>query len=96
MSIFTELYDLHRFASPHEYAEFLRKLSFALEKGWIEEIQVAIKRPVPRDERWFKDRESGEVYLLELLEGKPAYWRPVEPEELFPSRSIITTGRMHN
>jgi hypothetical protein len=96
MSIFTEMYDLRRFATVHEYKEFLSKLSLAIEKGWIEEIPVSIKRQVPRDERWFREKSSGEVYLLESLEGKPAYWRPVEPEELFPSTPITVVSHMQN
>jgi hypothetical protein len=87
MSIFTELYDLRVFESPYAYEEFRRKLARALEKGWIEEIPVAISRRFPRNERWFRENTSGEVYGLEELEGKPSSWRPVEPEELFPSKS---------
>lgn len=96
MSIFTEIYDLRTFASPYEYKQFLSRLSHALEQGWIEEIPVAIKRPVSINERWFREKESGEVYLLEVLEEKPAYWRPVEPEELFPSMPIADVSRRIN
>lgn len=80
MSIFTELYDLHAFESIHAYQEFLRKLARALEEGWVEEIPVVTMCDVPRNERWFREKYSGEVYSLEELEGKPSSWRPVEPE----------------
>lgn len=96
MSIFTEIYDLHVFESDYAYKEFLRKLSRALDEGWIEEIPVAIKRKVPRDERWFREELSGEVYVLERLEGKPSSWRPVEPEDLFPSKQITSGSQMKN
>jgi hypothetical protein len=82
MSIFTEMYDLHVFESIQAYQEFLRRLSQALEEGWIEEIPVAIKRQVSRNERWFREKSSEEIYVLEDLEGKPSSWRPVEPEDL--------------
>jgi len=82
VSIFTEMYDLHVFESSYAYKEFLRKLSRALEEGWIEEIPAAIKREVPRVERWFRDKSSGEAWVLEELEGKPSSWRPVEPGDL--------------
>jgi hypothetical protein len=96
MSMFTEIYDLHVFDSSYAYREFHRKLAHALEQGWVEEIPVAIKRVHPRNERWFRDKESGEVYQLEELEGKPTSWRPVEPEELFPSRSISVGNQKVN
>ena len=96
MSIFTEMYDLRVFESFYAYKEFLRKLSRALDEGWVEEIPVAIQRKVPRDERWFRDKETGEVYILEGLEGKPSSWRPAEPEELFPSSPIGIDSRMKN
>ncbi len=75
MSIFAEMYDLPVFESVYAYREFLLKLARALEEGWIEEIPVATKREVPRDERRFRDKQTGEVYVLERLEGKPSSWR---------------------
>jgi hypothetical protein len=96
MSIFTEMYDLHVFESVHAYKEFHRKLSIALEEGWVEEIPIAIKREHPRNERWFREGRTGEVYALEELEGKPSSWRPVEPEELFPDMSITVVGNLEN
>jgi hypothetical protein len=96
MSIFTELYDLRIFESIHAYTEFHRKLSIALEEGWVEEIPVAIKREHPRDERWFREGRSGEVYALEDLEGKPSSWRPVEPEDLFPNKFITPVSNLRN
>jgi hypothetical protein len=97
MSVFTEMYDLHVFESIYAYQEFLRKLSHALEQGWIEEIPVAVSKPFSEDERWFKDPNSGEVYCF----GPPAEkssgsWRPVQPEELFPSKPFAATSNTVN
>ena len=96
MSIFTEMYDLRVFESVYAYKEFLRKLARALEEGWIEEIPVAIKREIPRNERWFREGRSGEAYVLETVECKPPSWRPVEPDELFPSKPITVVSSMKN
>ena len=96
MSIFTELYDLHVFESEYAYREFRRKFALALDQGWIEEIPVAIMREVPRNERWFRDKESGEVYALEIAPEKGASWRPVPIEDLFPSRPISVGNDLKN
>ena len=96
MSIFTEMYDLHAFESRWAYREFLRKLAIALEEGWVEEIPVAIKRVHPRNERWFQEGRSGEVYVLEDSDGKGSSWRPVEPDELFPDKTIAVVSNLKN
>jgi hypothetical protein len=96
MSIFTELYDLHAFESMYAYREFRRKLSIALEEGWVEEIPVAIKREYPRNERWFRERRSGEVWVLEDSEEKGSSWRPVEPQDLFPNEHITPVNNLRN
>lgn len=90
MSIFREMYDLRVFASKYEYDQFLIKLSVALEKGWIVEIPVTIRRPVATGERWFRDNESNEVYRLGTVDSHAPSWTPVEPEDLFPSTSAET------
>jgi hypothetical protein len=38
MSIFQEMFDQKRFSWPYEYRELLRKLSEAIERGFVEEI----------------------------------------------------------
>lgn len=96
MSIFTEMYDLHAFESEWVYREFHRKLAIALEEGWVQEIPVGIKRVHPRSERWFREKRSGEVYVLEDSHEKRSSWRPVEPEDLFPDRPITVVSNLKN
>ena len=89
MSIFREMYQFRSFSIAGDYSGLLRNLAYAIENGLVEEIPVTIKRPYPSDERWFRDKDSGEVYLLDEPEppGRGT-WRPVEPEELFPPATI--------
>lgn len=97
MSIFQEMYEPRTFFSPSDYQEVVRMLSQAIERGWVEEIPVAIRRPVPWDEKWFREKETGEVYLLEAP-NPPATgtWRPVEPDELFPGVPVSSSNRRPN
>lgn len=96
MSIFTEMYDLRVFESIYAYRDLLRKLTCALEEGWIEEIPVVKHWEVQADARWFRDMETREVYALVSVEGKPSSWHPVAPEELFPSSPTAVSRHMTN
>jgi hypothetical protein len=91
LSIFTEMYDLHHFESVRARQEFLRKLSIALEEGWVEEIPVAIKTPFSGGERWFREPRSGEVYCFGPPgEKSTGTWDRVDPQNLFPSKPFAT------
>jgi hypothetical protein len=97
MSIFREMYELRTFQSPADYADVLRMLSQAMERGWVEEVPVTIKRPVAWDERWFREKDTGEVYLLEVPNPpSTGSWRPVEPEELFPGVVVASSNPTPN
>jgi hypothetical protein len=97
MSIFQDMYEPRTFLSRTDYLEVLRMLSQAIERGWVEEIPVSIKRPVAWNERWFREKETGEVYLLEIPDPpSTGTWRAVEPRELFPEAPIGVAGREPN
>ena len=97
MSIFTEMYDLHHFESVRALEEFLRKLSIALDEGWVEEIPVAVKIPFSGGERWFREQQSGEVYCFRPPgEKSTGTWNRVDPQDLFPSMPFATESKAVN
>jgi hypothetical protein len=64
MSIFKEMHPYDGFGSPQQFAELQRMLSEAIAKGYVEEIPVMIVRKVPYIENWYREKETGEIYVL--------------------------------
>jgi hypothetical protein len=96
MSIFQEMFDQKRFSWPDEYEELLRKLSEAIERGFVEEIPNTWKG-IYRHSRWFREKSTGVVYALDQPEA-PARgsWRELTAEEMFPDATIAPIGRLPN
>lgn len=64
MSVFQEMYPSRQFDSWHDFEELKRMLSEAIDRGFVEEINVIKSREVPRTENWYRDKETGEIYSL--------------------------------
>jgi hypothetical protein len=95
MSIFQEMYPLHRIESEWHFHELERMLSEAIARGFVHEIPVSRRPTLKRyytnpTVRWFIEYESGDIYsLLGPGERSCGTWEPVPPEELpTPSDTI--------
>jgi hypothetical protein len=73
-------------------------LSEAAAGGWVEEIPIP--RAGPRcDERWFREKSTGEVYSLSPPDHENrsyGAWEPVDASRLFPSTPIAVGSRSVN
>lgn len=90
MSIFREMHEGRHFESLRDYQELKRMLSEAVSRGWVE--QVAVMRPIisSRNEEWFRDRETGEMYCL-VAPGEKSWgwWTRIDNEDLVrPGTSV--------
>jgi hypothetical protein len=80
MSIFQEMFDQETFSWPDQYDELLRKLSEAIERGFVEEIPNT-RTGIYRHSRWFPDTGS---------------WDELTPKQMFPDATIAPMGRLPN
>lgn len=82
MNVFQEMFDRSKFESLREFIELQRMLRQAIERGYVEEISVALRREVSQVERWYRDKETGDVYSLVPPEGAArGFWGPVPLDE---------------
>jgi len=96
MSIFEEMFDREKFDWQEQYSRLLRKLSWAIEKGWVEEIPNT-RTGIYRHSRWFREKGTGVVYKLDVPDSKDrGSWRELTPEEMFPDATIAPMGRFPN
>lgn len=83
MSIFQEMYPYRQFGSWRDFDELKRMLGEAIDRGFVEEVDVMKVREVPRTENWYREKETGEIYSL-IPPEPPAQgsWEPVDVQEL--------------
>ncbi len=82
MSIFMEMHEGRHFESLRDYQELKRMLSEAVSRGWVE--QIPVMRPIlsSREEEWFRDRKSGEMYCLVAPgEKSSGWWTRIDGED---------------
>jgi hypothetical protein len=84
------MHDGRHFESLRDYRELKQMLSEAVSRGCIE--QVHVMRPIlsSRNEEWFRDKETGEIYCLVAPEEKSrGWWTRIDGDDLVrPSESI--------
>ena len=91
MSVLEEMHPRYSFESLRDYNELKRMLSETIERGFVEEVPVMITRPVPSHaERWYREKETGEIYSLTPPEApSQGAWERIDIEELKePGQSI--------
>jgi hypothetical protein len=82
MNVFREMFDKNKFESLGEFTELQRMLRQAIERGYVEEVPVTLKREVSQVERWYRDKETGDIYSLIPPESAArGCWEPVNLEE---------------
>lgn len=90
MGIFNEMHDARAFSSPREYTELCRMLGEAIERGHVEQIPVLKpSRFIPR-RKWYREKETGEIYeLIEPEERGGGAWRRIGPEDLIDPNETV-------
>jgi hypothetical protein len=90
MGVFKEMCDGRHFESGREYTELRRMLSQAISRGFVE--QIAVIKPIlsSRDEEWYRDTETGEMYCL-IPPGEQSFgwWTRIDSEDLVHSGETV-------
>jgi hypothetical protein len=83
MGIFNEMYEGRHFESLRDYAELRRVLSEAVSGGSVEQLPVIKPILSSRDEEWFRDKASGEIYCL-VAPGEKSWgwWSKIENSDI--------------
>jgi hypothetical protein len=82
MNVFREMFDRDKFESLLEFTELQRMLRQALERGYVEEVSVSLKRETAQVEHWYRDKETGDVYSLIPPESAArGHWGPIDLEQ---------------
>ena len=92
MSIFRDMHGKRIFDSQKEYAELQRMLAEAISRGYVEQVPVMKPSQFSPLQKWYRDKESGEIYRLDPPDPESpdrGWWDRVEIEKLQePGRSI--------
>jgi hypothetical protein len=82
MNVFREMFDNDKFESLRDFTELQRMLRQAIERGYVEEVPVTLKREVSQVEHWYRDNETGDIYSLIPPESAArGWWGPVNLDE---------------
>jgi hypothetical protein len=83
MGVFKDMHEGRHFESIRDYIGLRRMLSESISKGYVE--QVPVMRPIlsSRNEEWYRDRETGEMYAL-VAPGEKSWgwWIRIDSEDL--------------
>jgi hypothetical protein len=82
MGIFKEIHELRTVGSPEDCRELRRKLSVAISRGWVEQVPVMKPHPLARNETWYRDTETGQIFSLHPFDERPGLWMEVDPKDL--------------
>jgi hypothetical protein len=85
MTIFKEIHELRVIGSKPEFLELKRKLSEAISRGWVEQIEVMRPSRFSPNQEWYRDKETGEIYSLDPPGERGGWWDRVDPGELIES-----------
>ena len=81
MNVFREMFDNDKFESLRELTELQRMLRQAIERGYVEEVPVTLKREGSQVVQWYRDKETGDIYSLIPPESAAGCWGPVNLDE---------------
>jgi hypothetical protein len=82
MNVFREMFDNDKFESLRDFTELQRMLRQAIERGYVEEVPVTLRREVSQVEHWYRDKETGDIYSLIPPESAArGFWGPVNLDE---------------
>jgi len=90
MGVFKEMHEGRHFETSRDYTDLRRMLSEAISRGWVE--QILVMKPIlsSRDEEWYRDKETGEMYcLVPPGEQSRGWWTRIDPEDLvYPDETV--------
>ena len=91
MSIFEEMYPYRNFEFRRDFDELQRMLGEAVSRGFVEEVHVVGNGKVPQlDRKWYRDKETGDIYSLTLpWERSLGYWERVDIEDFIDPNQAI-------
>ncbi len=82
MGIFKDMHELRVISSPADCRELRRMLSEAISRGHVEQIPVMKPHRYSRNESWYRDKETGQIYSLHPFDERPGSWMEVDPKDL--------------
>lgn len=82
MGILKEIHELREVGSTDDCRELLRKLAIAISRGWVEQIPVMKPHLMSRNETWYRDKETGQIYALHPFDERPGLWMEVDLNDL--------------
>lgn len=83
MSIFEEMFPYRNFESIRDVNELQRMLDEAISRGCVEELTpLAHGKLLELPSKWYRDKESGEIYSLTLpWERGLGHWERIDVED---------------
>lgn len=91
MSIFEEMFPYRNFEFMRDVNELQRMLSEAISRGFVEEVTPIAHGKLPElPEKWYRDKESGEIYSLTLpWERSLGHWERVDLDDFIdPDQTV--------
>jgi hypothetical protein len=82
MGILKEIHEVREVGSSADCRELLHKLAIAIARGWVEQIPVMKPHPMSRNETWYRDKKTGQIYSLHPFDGRPGLWMEVDLNDL--------------
>jgi hypothetical protein len=93
VGIFKEMHETTTFESTRDYEELCRMLSEAIERGHIEQIPVPKPHPLSRFRRWFREKQTNEIYQLDPPDDKArGCWMRVDLEDLIVPNETVNSA----
>jgi hypothetical protein len=90
MGIFKQMHEGRHFESLRDYTELKRMLSEAVSRGWVEQLPVIKPILSSRNEEWFRDKETGEMYSL-VAPGEKSWgwWTKIDTADIVGSDEVV-------
>lgn len=87
MGIFQQMHEGRHCESEREYRELLRMLNEAITRGYIEDLRPFKSGGIAATEKWFRDKETGEIYSLggDPIETRGGWWAKIDPDDFLES-----------
>ncbi len=82
MGVFKDMHEQRTVDPGRDYLELRRMLSEAIERGYVEQVPVMKRHPMSLRDEWYRDKETGEIYVLIAPDDRPGCWDRIDPSEL--------------
>jgi len=82
LSVFKQMHEKSGFDSQWEFEQLLRMLSEAISRGYVEQVPVMKPSRFLPLQKWFRDKETGEIYSLVPPDGDRGWWAKIDPQDI--------------